>query len=232
MATKEGLLISFDGLDSSGKATQTKQIIKKLQECDHNVLLLQTPDYDTPSGQELKKRLQNKIGNWQETPWQEKLGYFSNNRAEHKQEVLGALKQGSVVVYDRYIPSSLAFMTIEALEDDSVSREDVHQAVQSEEYDTNGMPKEHISIFLDVPPKVAGALLSKRKVENNDEDEYTDHISVQERLYAEYEVMCAMYPERFLRVKCLKDDALLGIEETTQLIWDGLTQKFPQLTKK
>src|SRR3990167_8676430 len=108
------MLISFDGLDSSGKATQSRLLCEHLQKKEIQVKKFCTPDYDTPSGKELKLRLQNKIGNWQETPWQEKMEFFAANRKEHRQEVVDAIESGTVVVYDRYVPSSMAFISAEA----------------------------------------------------------------------------------------------------------------------
>src|SRR3989344_3222656 len=140
MPENTGLLISFDGTDSSGKETQAKRLAARLRAAGYVVHSLTTPDYTTPSGRELKMRLQNMVGNWHQTPWQEKLGYFAANRAEHRQEVIDALAQGEVVIYDRYVPSSLAFITIEARqEDQAVSRTFIQEAVAAEEYDKNRM---------------------------------------------------------------------------------------------
>lgn len=226
-----GLLISFDGLDSTGKETQTGELVKKLRSAGQVVTQLRSPDYATPSGQELKKRLQNKIGKWEETPWQEKMAFFARNRAEHKNQVLDSLERGEIVVYDRYVGSSVAFMAVEAFPAriTTEERQTVKQAVEKEEYENNGMPHEHISIFLDVPPFVSARLLAERKSRNEDHDEYTDKISVQERLYAEYEILCKQQPDRFLRIVCVEYDQFLSIESIADLVWTGLTEKFPLL---
>ena len=125
-----GFLISFDGLDSSGKNTQTQALIARLRKAGRRVATFTTPDYTTPSGQELRARLQGKVGDWATTPWQEKMRLFAKNRAEHRQEVVDALSVGAIVLYDRYVPSSLAFIAVEAaLQDPTVTREQVYGAV-------------------------------------------------------------------------------------------------------
>lgn len=230
----KGLLISFDGLDSTGKATQTKKFLERLRAQGTKVLELSTPDYTTPLGQELKLRLQGKLGNWKNTPWQEKLRYFAHNRAEHKEEVIAALERGDIVVYDRYVPSSLAFITVEALppQEADLFRKEIHQAIEREEYEIHKMPKEDVSVFLDVPPDIANKLLDYRKKHNQDEDEYTDHLHIQERLYNEYDVMCDEQPNRFCRIHCRDDGHILGIDEISELVWQSLIRRFPGLEKK
>lgn len=227
----KGLLLSFDGLDSSGKETQTRKTIERLRYLGHTVLQLQTPDYTTPSGQELKKRLQNKIGNWETTPWQDKAAFFATNRAENKNKILDALDRGHIVVYDRYLPSSLAFMVVEALrpQEADLRRQAIHDYVKALEYGTNGMPEEGASFFLDVPPRVAVDLLEKRKSKYKHEDEYTDHIHVQERLYNEYDHLCSSNPKRYIRIKCVQDGSLQSIEAINELIWEELAHRFPTL---
>lgn len=236
--TQKGILISFDGLDSSGKATQTNKLVKKLKSLGHTVVRLETPDYSTPSGQELKKRLQGKLGDWANTPWQEKIKYFAANRAENKEKIAAALNAGHIVIYDRYVPSSLAFIAAEAVntlplnkgEREGV-REEVYQAIQHEEYEKNGMPEEDASIFLDVPPAVAEELLTGRKKRRQDEDEYTDALEVQQALYDEYTCLTRQDPNRYIHIQCVEEKCLCSVDDVADKVWQELTQRFPQLDK-
>lgn len=216
-----GALISFDGLDSSGKATQVKRLQQTLEERGKRVLRIETPDYTTPSGQELKARLQGKLGDWGNTPWQEKMGYFAANRAEHKQEVADALAAGDVVLYDRYVPSSLVFMEVES----GADRAAVHKIVEDKEYTENGMPRESLSIFLDVPPQVADQLLSGRKDKQQDEDEYTDQLHVQQKMYDAYVRLAKEQPERIVHIECMDGDRLRSPNEIEKLVWQVLVEK-------
>ncbi|MEX1112398.1 MAG: hypothetical protein WEC84_02955 [Candidatus Andersenbacteria bacterium] len=228
----KGLLVAFDGLDSSGKETQSRLFVEKLEQLGKTVRKFQTPDYTTKSGQELKKRLQGKLGDWHATPWQEKLEYFARNRAEHREEVLAALERGDVVVYDRYVGSSLAFVAVEAAEHDGErDKEEVYKAVREKEYGTNGMPVEDLSIFLDVPPVVTTALLEKRKAKLQADDEYTDHIHVQEQLYAEYQHLTTADPARYARIICTENHKLLSIEEIQAKVWTRFLDAFPHIAE-
>ncbi len=205
---------------------------ERLRGRGRRVVQFATPDYATKSGQELKKRLQSDTEGWSKIPWQEKMRYFAANRLEHKEEVTTALRRGEIVLYDRYVPSSLAFMAIEAgFEDPSWRREEVHKVVEETEYGDNGMPREHLSVFLDVPPEVSASLLETRKQRTRDKDEYTDRLSVQKRLYKEYGLLCRDNPSRFLRVRCVWGDKLLGVGEVAELVERGALEKFPELAR-
>jgi dTMP kinase len=227
MAASRGLLLSFDGVDCSGKETQSKQLTARLQTEGLIVHRFQTPDYELESGQRLKTMLQD-AADWQTRPWPEKLKYFADNRAEHRAEVLAALAAGEIVIYDRYVPSSLTFIAVEA---GPAERLAAQAAVARYEYETNHMPQEDVSIFLDVPPGIADQLLHGRKVKHQEADEYTDQLTLQEKLYQEYDQLIAAQPERFLRVACLTYGQLRHIDDIAATIWQSLQDKFTQLKK-
>lgn len=229
--TSPGLLIAFDGIDSSGKATQSRLLADRLRFTGHTVAELATPDYTTATGKRLKKLLQNKDGAWHSTPRENRLQLFAENRAEHRSEVQATLKTGGVVVYDRYVPSSLAFFTVEGTVPQTVDfdRAKIQRKIERLEYVHNKMPKESISIFLDVPPLISANLLDHRKKQAGDEAEYTDHLHVQERLYNEYRLLCTENPEHYLRISCVEGDELLDAATTSELIWEALLLKFPVL---
>lgn len=222
-----GILISFDGLDSSGKATQSKLLYEHLVSQDVLVRYFTSPDYTTSSGQALKLRLQNTLGDWHTTPWQEKMKYFADNRAEHRGEVIQTLSQGGIAIYDRYVPSSMAFISEEAMKEGEHNRTDVHAAVAELEYTTNNMPHEDVSLFFDIPPKIAIDLLERRKHDHGDADEYTDYIHIQEALYAEYHRMMQEHPDHMLRVQCMDGGRLMSIQEVSQIVRSILAKQFP-----
>lgn len=229
MADSPGLLISFDGVDSSGKATQAKELAERLRFLGKRVSSLQSPDYTSPSGQKLKKLLQQPEV-WQKFSWQEKMEFFAANRHQHQKEVVEALKAGEIVVYDRYVASSIAFVTVEALQKDPhASRDDIQRTVAKKEYQDYAMPREHVSVFLDLPVNVTTELLEKRKEKLADKDEYTDHQHVQQALYNEYDLLCQADPQRFMRISCLSGTEVLPIADVAELVWQDLIIRFPNL---
>lgn len=226
---KKGLLISFDGTDSSGKETQAKNLEQKLKSLGYTVGRFETPDYTIPSGKKLKKLFQGVDGSWDDLKWQEKMKLLAENRMAHKDEVLDILEQGGVVIYDRYVPSSIAHMTADALREQSNTREEVVDITSEHEYETNGMPKENLSIFLDVPPSITHRLLEDRKAELKDSDEATDQLELQECIHEEYERMTSSDAEHFLKINCCAQGNLLSVATIAEMVWDGVVARLPEI---
>lgn len=234
MAPTGGLLISFDGTDSSGKETQSNLLIRRLREAGHRVKKFTTPDYTTPTGQRLKALFQSTKGSWNDLTWQEQMTLIAANRAEHRHEVVQLLSACAIVVYDRYIPSSLTHMAIDALAPAEIAprRGEITAAVENYEYGEMQMPKENVSIFLDMPPTIAQKLLAERKAKLGEADEVTDQLGVQQRLYNEYDWHARENPQRFARIQCVTENGTLrSAEEISELVWRELIKRFPTLTK-
>jgi dTMP kinase len=233
MHSQRGLLIAFDGVDSSGKATHARRLVERLRFSGQRAYLFESPDYTTSTGKKLKELLKNKNGAWDRLPWQERMQLFARNRREHRGEVVAALERGEIVVYDRYVPSSIAFFTVEAVTPQEVDhkRDQIQAEIARHEYEDNDMPREDLSIFLDVPVDITLNLLDNRKQQQGDDPEYTDQYTVQQRLYNEYDVLCQRYPEHYLRVKCVVGSQLLSIGDIAEIVWEGILTKFPQLKK-
>lgn len=218
------MLISFDGTDSSGKETQVKRLVEKLRAEGHVVLHLQTPDYSIPSGQKLFKLFRGLDGSWDDLPWRERMELLAENRAAHREEVLQSLTQDNVVVYDRYIPSSMAHMTIDASKQEGAARDYVHEKIRNHEEVKNNMPREDISIFLDVPPKISCSLNAERRAKTNDVEEQTDGKELQQAIYNEYIALTNSDPSHYKRIVCTENNQLLPIDEIANRVWGVVSE--------
>jgi dTMP kinase len=98
--------ISFEGIEGSGKSTQSKFLAGFLQSIGHKVVQTAEPG-STRIGGEIRKLLlepQNHMD-----PLTELLLYYAS-RAQHVQEVIApALKQKTIVITDRYTDSTVAY---------------------------------------------------------------------------------------------------------------------------
>jgi len=57
-----GYLIAFDGIDASGKTTQTKMLFDRLKESGYDVLYLKFPDYNSESSAPVRLYLNGELG--------------------------------------------------------------------------------------------------------------------------------------------------------------------------
>jgi dTMP kinase len=102
------MFVTFEGLDGSGKSTQAELLTDALRESGHEVVSTREPG-GTPLGEQIREVL---LEGDSASAWAE-AALFAAARAELVERVIApALNQGSVVVCDRYVDSSLAYQGI------------------------------------------------------------------------------------------------------------------------
>ena len=104
------MFIAFEGLDGSGSSTQSSRLAEKLEKSGRPTLLTKEPTGDTRIGKIIREILQHK---WTVSPEGLQL-LFSADRAEHlNNKIEPALKNGQVVITDRYFFSTIAYGAME-----------------------------------------------------------------------------------------------------------------------
>jgi dTMP kinase len=110
----QGKLITFEGVDGSGKTTQWQQAVAWLKSTYPTLEIVQTRNPGgTPLGQTLRRLLltptPEEMGAEPMAPTTELLLYMAD-RSQHVAEVVKpALERGAVVLCDRFIDSSVAY---------------------------------------------------------------------------------------------------------------------------
>jgi dTMP kinase len=144
----KGKLIIIEGLDKSGKTTQSKLLFNFYEKVyTGQVRLMNFPDYSTRIGSEIKLFLQGKV----EYPNEVKHILLSANRWEKKFEIERLREQNRIIILNRYYQSNLAYGLANGLNFEWLVNLD------------NGLPKEDIVIILDIDPIIS----YKRGMEND-----------------------------------------------------------------
>jgi dTMP kinase len=143
-----GLLIAFEGLDQSGKQTQAERLRDRLVELGRQVRLLSFPSYETPIGAEIRRALDG-ARDW--APDVMQLLYIAN-RYEARPMIERELAQGTVLVCDRYMASSIAYGQPQGL--DAAWLRDVQRH----------LPQPDLTVLLDIVPDVS----ARRKTSDRD----------------------------------------------------------------
>jgi len=104
----QGLLITFEGTEGSGKSTQISLLADRLRILGHSVRTIREPG-GTPIGEEIRHTLKHSAANQAMTPEAELL-LMNASRAQLVREVIRpALAAGEIVLCDRFYDSTTAY---------------------------------------------------------------------------------------------------------------------------
>lgn len=143
-----GFLVAFEGLDQSGKQTQAELLQAFVQSRGRAGRLLSFPAYETSIGQEIHHALHGERDYAADVL---QLLYIAN-RYEKKPQIEGWLADGTIVVCDRYLASSIAYGEAQGLDAEWLT--DAQRR----------LPAPALTILLDIAPETA----ARRKVSNRD----------------------------------------------------------------
>ena len=104
---KRGLLISLEGIDGSGKSLQARALKKNLQNMNYPVVLVRDPG-GPPVSEKIRKVLLDKK-NRTITPMTELLLYCAARSQLVTEYIAPALKEGKIVITDRFIDSTISY---------------------------------------------------------------------------------------------------------------------------
>jgi dTMP kinase len=202
-----GLFITFEGGEGCGKSTQSRLLLKKLEQRNIPVVLTHEPG-GTALGNELRKTLKRQR-NFSISP-QAELFLLAASRAQLVAELIRpALQEGKVVLCDRFTHSTTVYQ--------GYGRGLDFTAIKM----VNNMATRHLNpdliIFLDISPEQGLA----RKQSLKDRFELED-LSFHRRVREGYLKMAAAEPDRWLVI-----DASLPKGKIAGIIWERVSRFLP-----
>lgn len=102
-----GLFITMEGTDGAGKSTQLKLLREQLEEKGYGVVCVREPG-STPIGEKIRDIIIDK-NNTEMDSITEALLYAAARAQLVNQVILPALKDGKVVISDRFVDSSIVY---------------------------------------------------------------------------------------------------------------------------
>ena len=139
-----GRFIVLEGIDGAGTTTQARRLCRWLEERGRRAWLTREPS-DGPIGKMLRRALEGRLHSRSGAPLDGKAMalLFAADRIDHlRDEIEPKLKEGYVVISDRYVLSSLAYQS-------QVAPLDWVEAINA-----LARPPD-LTVFIDVPAKVA-----------------------------------------------------------------------------
>jgi len=101
------MFITLEGPEGSGKTTAVETAVKALQEKGYEIVRTREPG-GTPIAEQIRNVILDKA-NTSMDPRTEALLYAASRRQHLVEKVWPALKEGKIVICDRYLDSSLAY---------------------------------------------------------------------------------------------------------------------------
>lgn len=198
------LFITFEGGEGCGKSVQSRALYRRLLRLSIPALLIHEPG-GTPLGEKIRRLL--KQGKADISPLAELL-LFNASRSQLVASVIRpSLKQGKVVICDRFADSTVAYQGYGRGLDLQVVKETNRIATQ-------GLTPD-LTILLDVPVEAG---LSRKRGKNHDRFERED-IAFHQRVRDGFLKLAAKEPERFLVVNATQPK-----KKIAEIIWQRVSK--------
>lgn len=193
-----GLFITFEGTDGTGKSTQIEFAREYFENRGFNVLMSREPG-GTSISEKLRDILLDKA-NGEMSPVTEMMIYAASRAQLVSEVIIPAVNDGTVVICDRFVDSSVAYQAFGRGLGDMVA--------EVNSYATTGLAPD-ITFFMDIDPEVGRSRIAGGELDRL-EQEKSDFFR---RVYDGYKSIAASDPGR---VKTI--DASGTIEEVRATI--------------
>lgn len=226
---KKGKLIVIDGIDGSGKATQTKLLAQHLSEAGLKVKTIDFPRYvDNFFGKLIGEYLSGIYGDFIQTDPRVASVLYAADRFESKEKIEKWLNQGYIVLCDRYVTANQIHQggKIRSLK----KRQEFLAWLEKMEFGVFKIPKPDLVVYLDVPFEVSQYWL-KQKVALRKK---TSYLKSGRRDVAEDNLMhlkdsrnSALWltknNKNWSKIECCRGMYCLLPEQIHQQVWDLIT---------
>ena len=157
-----GQLIIFEGLDGSGKGTQTKLTAQRLKEQGRDLRQITFPDYDSESSALVKMYLSGAFGDKPDdvNAYAASSFYAVDRFASYRQDWGRFYESGGLVIADRYTTSNAVHQT------PKLPREERRAFLKwlfDFEYRLLELPKPDRVVYLDLPTEISEEMMRRRE---------------------------------------------------------------------
>lgn len=158
----KGTLIVLEGIDGSGKETQSALLEKKLRQEKREVMHVSFPDYDSPSSSLVKMYLKGDFGRDPSdvNPYAASLFYAVDRFASYRMKWKSFYEKGGIIIADRYTTSNMVHQMTKY--EDAEKREEFLSWLEKTEYEELELPRPDLVILLDIPLSVSEGLVKKK----------------------------------------------------------------------
>ncbi|MBO5065858.1 MAG: thymidylate kinase [Clostridia bacterium] len=156
-----GIFVDLEGLDGSGKTTQTELICKRLQADGIDFKQIKLPDYDSDSSILVRKYLAGDFGKnaGDVNSYAASVLYAADRFASYTEKWGADYRAGKLIFADRYTPANALYQMTKL---DKSEWDSFLEWLFDFEYEKIGIPAPDKVIFLDMPVEVSQRLMTSR----------------------------------------------------------------------
>lgn len=207
-------LVVIEGVDASGKQTQTEKLYSNLLSLGSKVEKIEFPNYASETSSLVKMYLGGEFGtNAQDVSPYMASAFFAVDRVGSIKSVWkDKLSGADVVIADRYVTSNMIHQASKIADD--AEKNEFLDWVYDFEYNKLDLPKPDLVIFLDMPVKYAKQLMENRKNKINDSDVKDIHEGDTDHLTKSYNNAVGVAEKYgWHKISCVKDGEIRTIED-------------------
>ncbi|MCL1913421.1 MAG: thymidylate kinase [Eubacteriaceae bacterium] len=219
-----GLLVVIEGVDGSGKKTQSEILFKKLLALGHEAKLVTFPRYENESSTLAKMYLRGDFGSKPEdvSAYISSIFFAVDRYAAYKTDFGEFYQSGGIIISDRYTTSNMVHQGAKMFNENE--RDRYLDWLMELEYVTFGLPKPDLVCFLDIDPQTSFMLINSRNASGQSRSDiheldkafatktYDNAIEMQEKL-------------GWTRISCVEDGRLLPAEDIGNTVFSHVSEK-------
>ena len=218
---KKYKLVVIEGVDSSGKETQTMRLFDNIKSTGLKTEKICFPNYDSDTSSLVKMYLGGKFGTnaGDINPYMASAFFAVDRVGSMKCEWQERLNNADVVIADRYVTSNMIHQASKI--DNEEEKEAFLNWIYDFEYEKMELPKPDLIIFLDMPVKHAMELMKNRpnKIDSSKtKDIHESDSGHLNRSYANAVSVAQKYG--WHRISCVRDDKIRTIEDISEEIFE------------
>jgi len=229
MSNTTGKLIVIEGIDGSGKTTQTKLLVKHLHDEHYPVEEISFPRYGEPSAENIEKYLRGEFGPQDSIPAKQICSYFAEDRSAAAPQIRQWLDEGRIVVSNRYASSNAGHQSIRYT--DPKQLDEFLKWWYNYEYHELGIPEPDITVVLELPYALAQQHILKKNprayINGEKMDIHEKDLSHLERAAHTYALLAERYPTWHL-IPVASDGIMKPKQEIHAQIWGIVKSYLPK----
>lgn len=212
--------VAIEGIDGSGKETQTRLLVERTIRAGVSASSLSFPRYgSTTAAEAITAYLSGAFG---ELPFVDPMLaglLFATDRFESRAEISRLEASHDILIFDRYVASNIAHQVSRV---DSSRRRAVREWLERVEFEVFAVPRADVTVLLDLDPVAARSAAERRAQPMDLHERDQDYLRACREAY----LQLADGQDSWHTIRCSRPDGTrLDISEVAAAVWDSVGER-------